>query len=358
MTALPSRAQQVAAREVAPSSNASVAPLPVKIAPTNPMIRYVGRFDRRDGAGPRCSWSASRVAVRFTGSALNATLNNSGDSDEYQIVIDGKPVSKLKLQSGTHLYNLFRSTTSGTHTVELVKATEGFFGITRFEGFEVSRSSKLLSLPAPKHRIEIVGDSISCGFGNEASDQNQKFSSTTENAYLAYGSIAARALNADLTCVAWSGRLMWPNNTMDEVYNRTLATDAGSTWDFSQWKPDVVIVALGTNDFAGGTPERKGWISGYRAFLARVRKNYPRAAIYCATSPMMWGDPDKIIRGYLDEIVKEEKIAGHKNVHLLAFASQDGTKDGFGADWHPSRKTHQVMANKMIAVLRSDLGWK
>jgi lysophospholipase L1-like esterase len=346
LTTAPSRAQQVG-----DSSSATPAPLPVKITPTNPLIRYVGRFDRRDPAGPRCSWSASTVALRFTGSELNAVLNDSGDSDEYQLVIDGKPTAKIKLDSGTRRYNLFRDTKPGTHTLALVKCTEGFFGVTRFEGFELSQGGKLVSLPAPKRRIEIIGDSISCGFGNEAPSEKEKFSSATENAFYAYGPIAARARNADLHCVAWSGRLMWPNNTMDEVYGRALASDASSVWDFAQWKPDVVIVALGTNDFAGGTPDRKRWIAGYRAFLARVRKNYPRAAIYCATSPMTWGEPDKILRSYLDEIVREENTAGHKNVRLLPFATQDGGKHGFGAQWHPSQKTHQVMADTMIAVL-------
>lgn len=354
LSALPGGAQEVAAspaREVALPGNTAAAPLPVKIAPTNPLIRYVGRFDRRDTTGPRCSWSASTVILRFSGTALNAVLNDSGNSDEYQLVVDGKPAAKLKLESGTHRYNLFRAAKPETHTIELVKATEGFFGVTRFDGFELSQGGKLGSLPAPKRRIEIIGDSISCGFGNEASDQNQKFSSATENAFYAYGPIAARALNADLHCVAWSGRLMWPKNTMDEVYGRSLAADPGSTWDFAQWTPDVVIVTLGTNDFAGGTPDRKGWIAGYRAFLSRVRKNYPRAAIYCATSPMTWGESDKTLRAYLDEIVREENTAGHKNVRLLPFATQDGGKNGFGAQWHPSKKTHQVMADTLIAVL-------
>jgi phospholipase/lecithinase/hemolysin len=66
---------------------------------------------------------------------------------------------------------------------------------------------------------------------------------------------------------------------------------------------------------------------------------------------MTWGDPDKILRTYLDEIVREENAAGHKNVRLLPFATQDGGKHGFGAQWHPSQKTHQVMADTMIAVL-------
>ena len=51
--------------------------------------------------------------------------------------------------------------------------------------------------------MEVIGDSISCGYGNEAANEHEHFSPTTENAYFSYGAIAARAFNADYTCIAW-----------------------------------------------------------------------------------------------------------------------------------------------------------
>jgi hypothetical protein len=44
-------------------------------------------------------------------------------------------------------------------------------------------------------------------------------------------------------------------------------------------------------------------------------------------------------------------------VRLLVFETQDG-KNGLGTDWHPSVKTHQIMADKLAAALQADLGWK
>jgi len=150
---------------------------------------------------------------------------------------------------------------------------------------------------------------------------------------------------------------MWPKNTMGEVYDKTLPLDPGSRWDFARWTPDVVVVNLSTNDWAGGTPDRAGWAAGYEAFLARVRGNYPRAAIYCATSPMMGGDPAAVAKSYLTRIVADENTAGDKNVKLLVFETQNGGKNGFGADWHPSVKTDALMADKLAATLAADLGW-
>ncbi len=71
----------------------------------------------------------------------------------------------------------------------------------------------------------MIGDSISCGYGNEGKSQNEHFSPDTENARDAYGAIAARRLGADYACVAWSGRKMWPDNTVPEIYDRALPQD-------------------------------------------------------------------------------------------------------------------------------------
>ena len=355
------RAQQAAPAPAVPPLSVfaagEAAPLAYTVAPNDPRLRYEGRFDRRDAAGPRCAWPASAVTLRFRATGLNVRLNDS-NSDEYEVVVDGQPSAVLVTKSGTHLYGVFRATAPAPHTVTLVKRTEAFFGTTQFLGFQVARGGRLLPPPPrPARRLEVIGDSISCGYGNEAKDQHERFTAATENAYLSYGAVAARLVGAEYACLAWSGRAMWPKNTMGEIYDLTLPLDPGSRWDFGQWTPDAVVINLSTNDWAGGTPDRAGWIAGYEAFLARVRQHYPRAAIYCATSPMMAGSPGAAAKSYLTQIVSDENAAGDKNVRLLVFETQDGGRNGFGADWHPSVKTDALMADKLAATLRPDLGW-
>ncbi len=350
------RAQQAAPAPTPAAGDA--APLAYAVAPTDPRIRYEGRFDLRDIDGPRCAWPASAVTLRLTGTGLNVRLADT-NNDEYEVTVDGKPSAVLVTRGGAHLYGVYHSTDDAPHTVTLVKRTEAFFGTTQFLGFQVARGGRLLPPPPrPKHRLEVIGDSISCGYGNEAKDQHEKFTAATENAFLSYGAVAARALNADYACLAWSGRTMWPKNTMGEIYDLALPLDPGSRWDFARWTPDAVVITLSTNDFNGGTPDRKGWTGGYEAFLTRVRANYPRAAVYCATSPMMGGEAGAIAKSYLSQVVADENAAGDKNVRLLVFETQDGGKNGFGADWHPSVKTDALMAEKLEAALATDLGWK
>ena len=93
---------------------------------------------------------------------------------------------------------------AGTHVVELYRRTEASQGEAQFLGFDFG-SGKLLSPPAAKaRRIELVGDSISCGYGDEGANQSCPFTADTENHYLSYGALAARAVDAELITVAWS----------------------------------------------------------------------------------------------------------------------------------------------------------
>lgn len=335
------------------------AALPVAVAATDPQVRYVGRFDFRDQAGPRCAWSASSIALKFQGTGANVKLRDNGQN-RWQIEIDDQPTAALALQNGEHTYAVASGLAPGAHTVRLVRATEAHFGPTQVTGFQLAEGAKLLPLTPPTRRLEVIGDSISCGYGNEAASQNEHFSPATENAYRTYGAIAARTLGADYVCVAWSGKKMWPDNTIPELYDRTLPFDPGSKWDFAQWTPNAVLINLSTNDFGRGAPDEAGWIAGYKAFLARLRTVYPKAEIYCATSPMMsdWS-PAKLLsvaRRYLTTVVTDLNNAGDKKVHLIEFAPQQ-MSDGLGADWHPNVKTNEIMAEKLVSTLRQDLGW-
>lgn len=340
----------------------AVPTLPVTLSPTDPKLLYTGRADTRDANGPRFEWSASMVTIHFRGTDLQAMINESGD-DYFDVVIDKAAPRVIHPGKGSQVIDLARDLPSGTHEVRVVKRTEAFVGRVQFTGFALNKGGKLLSPRRPAHQIEVIGDSISCGYGNEGANEKEHFRPDTENAYLSYGAVAARAMDAEYTCVAWSGKKLWPDNTIPELYDRALPTDPASTWNFAQWKPDVVLINLATNDFGPGIPDATKWTSAYKTFVKRVRKHYPKAAIYLASGPMMsdfW--PPKVkalstLNGYLDRIQSELKAEG-ENVRIVHFDTQNGVVDGLGSDYHPNVKTDLKMAAKFEAALQSDLGWK
>jgi len=335
-------------------------PLPLALAANDPHLHYTGRFDWSDPAAPRCAWPASAVTLRFHGRALNARLKGAA---WVEVVIDGQPAATaLVLRAETPRYRVAEGLADADHTVTLVKRTEPHVGALTVLGFELGAGAKPLPPLPVKRRIEVIGDSISAGYGNEAASQKEHFSAVTENAWQTYGAMTARAMDAEYVCIAWSGKCLWPRNMLPDLYDRILPDRADSHWDFASWTPDVVLVNLGTNDFAGGNPEEEGWVGAYHAFIARIRKNAPHAYIYCALGPMMndtWSPSKTALttaRRYVNRVVTETRAAGDTRVSFIEFPMQTGA-NGFGGDWHPNIKTHRLMADKLIQTLEADLKW-
>jgi lysophospholipase L1-like esterase len=337
-------------------------PLPVAVGPRDPGIRLIGRFDDRDPAGPRMAWAGSTIAVKFSGSALNVQLKSSG-ADQYQVLVDGAPTSTLVLTKDATVYKVASGLPAKEHTVELFKRTEPLVGTTQLLGFQLEKGGKLLPNPSKAdRRIELVGDSITCGYGNEAPNQNERFSPNTENNYQAYGAMTARDLKAEYVAVAWSGKWLFGPNAIPLLYDLALPNDPESKWDFKLWVPQVVVVNLGTNDFGPRNPTEQEWQDAFKAFIQRLRTNYPQCHVFCAVGSMMSdGYPPgrkalSTIRGYDTGLVESLKKAGDKKIHYVEFDPQD-MKNGIGADWHPSVKTHRLMADRLTAAIKKELGW-
>ena len=321
--------------------------------------RFIGRFDQSDPSAPVFAWSGTAIALRFKGTAIGVTLSDGG-SNVFEVVIDGQH-SVLSLQQGTQKYALGSNLSDGAHDVLLYRRSEAFFGETTFQGFDVADAAYLPGQAVPTRRLELIGDSISAGYGDEGT-LPCTFDSKTENHYLTYGALAARALGAELYTEAWSGIGMLRNNdgtttgTLPERYPRTLPERDASTWDFASYVPDAVVINLGTNDFAKGDPTST-FQTTYRKFASDLRGHYPKARFYLAVGPMLSGADYDQAKAYLNGVIADRAALGDSNLVLLPFATQDGTNDGLGCDYHPSLKTHQKMADVLVTTLKADLGW-
>lgn len=344
-----------------PSRAAEAVSLPQQIPANDPHLRYSGRFDFSDPKAPKCAWPASTVTLKFKGRAAEVEMVGK-KGVAWQVSVDGKPAQVLTNDGNAQVLSLAMDLPEGEHTIALVKRTEPLVGTASIMGFRLNEGAELLQAEVPKRRMEVIGDSISAGFGNEAKDQHEKFTPETENASITYGALAARALGAEYVCVAWSGKKMWPDNTIPELYDRILPLDPGSQWDFSKWTPDVVVINLATNDFGPGNPEEEGWVKAYLDFIARVRKNYPKAYIFCATSPMMADayskskDARTTATRYINRVVDECHKAGDPRVTMVDLPAQTGAL-GFGAAWHPSARQHENSAEVLEKAIREKLGW-
>lgn len=343
------------------ASAADVAALPMAVEPSDAHLHYSGRWDRSDKAGPRCEWTAGQLRFVFEGSAANILLKG-GKDHAFQVVVDGKPTGVVTIVPGQSVYEVASGLPAGQHSVELCKRTESWGGPVQVLGLQFAAGSKLLPPPTFKHRIEFLGDSITCGYGNEAKAKEEHFSYPTENAWLAWGAVTARTLDAELSVEAISGIWLMDNGKkkpLPALWGSTMPFTAPKPWDFAQWQADVVVVDLGTNDLNGqpkGEPiDQQKWHDAYVGLIGQIRTAYPKAHIFLCIGPMGHGRKGEI-PGYNEAIAKECADKGDTMVHALALANQQ-MSDGIGADWHPSAKTHEKMSAQIVAAIRKELGW-
>jgi lysophospholipase L1-like esterase len=326
--------------------------------PASVGARLVGRFDGCDPAGPRFAWSGAGLVARFEGTGIALRLRDR--PNHYTVLVDGELGPRLETSAGEALYTLAEGLESGEHTVEVYRRTEASFGSTVVLGLEVEDGELLDPPEPPARRIEVVGDSITCGYGNEGTSPSCPFSADTENHYLTYGALMARELEAELSTVAWSGKGVVSNYGGDKVapmpllYDRAVPNDAKSTWTFD-WMPDAVVINLGTNDYStDNDPSDAEFVSTYAALLERIRGYYPEAWILCTVGPLLSGADLAKARTNIAAAVAARMDAGDAKLRAYSLTTPNTSP---GCDYHPSVATHEAMAAELAPELRALLGW-
>ncbi|KAH9816992.1 SGNH/GDSL hydrolase family protein [Teratosphaeria destructans] len=313
----------------------------------------IGRFDTTDPSGPRFAWSGSSIFARFTGTDIS-----------YDVVIDGGEPTLLKPHLGRGTYVLADGLTGSSHTVMLTKRTEALVGTAQFLGFAVQgKSLAAPQISVKKRRIEIIGDSITCGYGVLGADGSCHFSPSTENVAQAYGYLAAQKLDAEVHVNCWSGKGVYRNNdksttnTMLDLWQLSLPADHKTAWDFSIWQPQVVVINLSTNDFAGGVPDALAFQGAYQKLLAQVRGKYPDALIFCALGPLMsdtYPAGQKALSTARKDIQSALKSANDDKVFFVEFPPQGAD---VGCDYHPNVATQAAMAEQLAEAIGAKTGW-
>jgi lysophospholipase L1-like esterase len=328
-----------------------------------PGIKYIGRFDFSEVEGPKFAWSASTIAARFYGTKVSAKLKSFGDN-YFLAVIDGKiAINSLKLGEGEEkTFVLASDLKEGEHEVSIVKRTEFYLGTAQFLGFNFGEG-QILSPPKELGRkIEIIGDSITCGFGNEAQNPEIEYDPKYDNAYLSYGAIAARELNAEHMIIGRSGFGLIrdfegnKNNILPNVYSYILP-DKNIKWEFDKFIPQIVVINLGTNDFNGSIPYKNDFVSAYMNFINKVHENYKEAKIICSIGPIIDGQSLEVTREYIkSNVVESLQKQNNDWIYFLEYKHQL-ENNGYGISYHPSIKTHKLMAKQLSNFIKNILIW-
>lgn len=365
--------------------SADGAPIYVDAGP--PAIQYIGRFDTRDQAGPKCAWPGCRILARFDGTAVSAQLKEIDDSwmegapSEWDVAIDDVWKEKIVTTPGTKTYPLATGLAPGAHKVELYKRSETQNGVTQFLSFDFAGGT-LLSPPLKSTRkIEIIGDSAAAGFGIEGIGYpdndcpGEDYGAQWQNYRKSFGAVLGTTLDAELHGTVYSGKGIVKNiyrpdtDTMPLIYPLSNPVDGDSNYDFA-WKADVVIVMMGGNDFAFGQPDETSggpaspseFTAGYRTFVSTIRGRYPDAHIFLTVSPSVDDSnapgrfPRTNITTTTTTIAKERNDANDAKVY--AFAPNVAPASELTAcNGHGTPAFHNRVAAELAVVVKQKTGW-
>ncbi len=326
---------------------------------SNTNIQYFGRIDFSDPLKPRFWSPGVYLKAKFKGTdcelIINDEVQGGNDHNYIEIAIDDNTPIRIKLTDKENIIKAARGLADAEHIITICKDTESGIGYLEFVGI---KCDKLLSLPSkPKRKIEYIGDSITAGTGMDLSaipcDEGQWYDQ--HNAYMSYGPLTSRTLDAQwqLTAVAGIGLTHSCCNmdiVMPEVLDKIFLRNNKTQWDFSRYQPDVVTICLGQNDQA---VDSTIFCSAYVKFINTVRTYYPKADIICLTSPMANITLNVMLRKYLSGITAYVNTKGDKKVYKYFFSKRYHN----GCGGHPDLEEHREMADELTAYIKRVEGW-
>ena len=334
--------------------------------PTDKNIQYVGRICFQNPSRPRFTYPGTQINARFTGTSLK--LWAKPKSGYFMAQIDQAEPFKVALTGERDsVVTLATALPRGEHVVRLMYVIEGYELKPEFRGFILDEGACLLPPPPlPDRTIEFIGNSITCGYGNESIEAGDPFEYETENHYLTYAQIACRSLDAYAHVVARSGIGVYrsyggpktgtPDNVMTTEYEYTNLYDRSERWDFSRFQPQLVCINLGTNDLSTNNYDTALLKKAFKKFLLQVRGHNPKAKILLLCGSMLNGKELDIARTTLNEVAAEANKSGDHQVFRFDFSPQTGDIR-YGASWHPSIWQHQKMGAELTAYIRQLMKW-
>lgn len=323
-------------------------------------------------------WTNSGFTFNFTGTGATAHMTSSNISENLRgylnVYVDGAltPTHTICLDQAEGDYVLAEGLAEGDHTIEVRKRNEANYGGSATIGVsEVAITDGVFRDPpaAAERRIEVIGDSITSGFGNLITDGQGNYTSTTVEGTMTYAALTGKAFGAETNILSRSGiRFVYSNENLDKVDSwyqhyantATLPNDnrCADTWDFASYPNDVVVINLGTNDNGakykdGSSISNEDVTKDAAAFLQLIREKNPDALIVWAYGIMGSGRADAI-----QAAIQQLNEAGDENLYFFAMNRIQPATEETGLGNHPTVATNINRSFDLTAFIAEKTGWE
>ena len=253
---------------------------------------------------------------------------------------------------------IFLSLPRGEHLFEIVKLNESESNALALRALETEGELIVYEEKKPL-KIEFVGDSITTGFGVRAKKADEEYSTATQDVTLSYAYLTARALNADFQIVAASGwglyKSKYAPHALPDFYDNVDLTRNTEKWDFSRFRPDVVVLALGTNDFSYlgdlSAEDKASELDALRdrfvRFTRRLLDQGAKVILLCGFSG---AENQKGLPTLIGEVWRAVD-----SPDLYSLQVKDAHSLNDIAAGHPGKRTHRLASARLTRLIRSIL---
>ncbi|PWK83845.1 lysophospholipase L1-like esterase [Lentzea atacamensis] len=318
---------------VAPAASAAVTS-----TPTDPNVRYFGRWNTSSSSAYVSEWAGAYLVVGFTGRTVKLKQRRAID---FFVSIDGGPDVSYKNVSGT--VNLTPTPlAAGNHTLRVsYRPIAGSYrGDAVYQGIEIDTGARTFAPTVPSKIIEFVGDSITVG------------QQSSKQALTAYGWLTGEKLKTGHTQIAVGGACLHPAAdgclSMREGFLRTGLALNAPAWNFGRYRANAVVINLGTND-VGHSVTKEQFRSSYVTLLRRAREKYPTAAIFAMGT---------FRKRYLPETqaaVKALNDGGDHNVHFVNTEGWINEATDTTDNVHPNDQGHRKIADRLAPIVAAKI---
>jgi lysophospholipase L1-like esterase len=316
----------------------------------------VGRVQHVAGDIVRRQWPGTYFETAVRGPALFFKVG-AGQVSLRVTVDHSAPIALVRPSPG--LYRI-AGIGRGMHRVRVAVASESQEGPTEFGGFYAARGVSAASIARRPRQIEFIGDSQTVGYGNSSPvrecSEDQVWATTDTTRGVA-ADVAAR-YGADYQVNAISGRGIVRNYngfaapTLPQAYPFVLF-DKTQRYSDPVWKPQVIVVSLGTNDFSTALNPGEKWATRdalhrdfeatFARFLADLRRRNPHARLVLWATDMAEGE----ILAEVRKVAARVTAAGESRLDVVAVP---GLTFG-GCNYHPTVADDMTVAAALAKAI-------
>jgi len=328
------------------------------IAATDARVAWMGRTVV-DAGTASFAYPGVSAYLRFDGGKLVMDVASTGRKSWLDIVVDGQ-VRAVHLVQGRSRVVLVDRRMKGQRkkesTVQVLHRSETWQGTVTVRGF--TTDGAFAAPPElPPRRLMVLGDSVTCGEALDRTPPGKK-DAVWWNPRLSYGMLAGQALQAQVHLVCHGGRGLvrsWNGRTdefnLGRLYELAIADPPRPVpWDQHRYAPDLIVSAIGTNDFTPGIPEREAYVTEYVTLVQTLLRDHPQARIVLTEGAILDGEKKAALREYIDETIRR---VGDARVGSVISRHYPGD----ATDAHPTRAQHAQMAADLVPQLRAVMGW-